>query len=56
MRRHVLRFSQLAIDLVVLALAFAAAFFMRFDWQPPADMIGRLALTAPYVVDRKSVV
>lgn len=50
MRRHVLRFSQLAIDLAVLSLAFAAAFFMRFDWRPPADMVGRLALTAPYVV------
>lgn len=50
MRRHVLRLSQLAIDLAVLALAFAAAFFMRFDWRPPADMVGRLALTAPYVV------
>ena len=50
MRRNVLRFSQLAIDLAVLTLAFTAAFFMRFDWRPPADMLGRLALTAPYVV------
>jgi FlaA1/EpsC-like NDP-sugar epimerase len=50
MRRHVLRLSQLTIDLVVLALAFSVAFLMRFDWRPPADMLGRLALTVPYVV------
>ncbi len=50
MRRHVLRLSQLAIDVVVLALAFAIAFFMRFDWRPPADILGRIALTVPYVV------
>ncbi len=50
MRKHVLRLSQLSIDLCVLALAFAAAFLMRFDWRPPADMLGRLALTVPYVV------
>jgi len=50
MRRHVLRLSQATIDLTVLALAFGVAFFMRFDWRPPADMIGRLTLTVPYVV------
>ncbi len=50
MRRHVLRLSQLAIDLVALALAFSVAFLLRFDWRPPTDMIGRLALTVPYVV------
>jgi FlaA1/EpsC-like NDP-sugar epimerase len=50
MRRHVLRFSQLAIDLTVLSAAFSLAFLMRFDWRPPTDMLGRLALTVPYVV------
>lgn len=50
MRRHVLRLSQMTIDATVLALAFAVAFLMRFDWRPPADMLGRLALTIPYVV------
>ena len=50
MRRHVLRLSQLAIDMALLALAFAIAFLMRFDWRPPADMLGRLALTVPYIV------
>ncbi len=50
MRRHVLRLSQLTIDVVVLSLAFAVAFLIRFDWRPPADILGRVALTAPYVV------
>ncbi|MEQ9079384.1 MAG: nucleoside-diphosphate sugar epimerase/dehydratase [Sandaracinaceae bacterium] len=50
MRRRVLRLSQLALDLLVLAAAFSLAFFARFDWRPPTDMIGRLALTVPYVV------
>ncbi|MEQ9646995.1 MAG: nucleoside-diphosphate sugar epimerase/dehydratase [Sandaracinaceae bacterium] len=45
-----LRLSQLTIDLAVLALAFALAFLIRFDWRPPTDMVGRLALTVPYVV------
>lgn len=50
MRRHVVRLSQVAIDLVVLALAFALAFLTRFDWRPPTEMLGRLALITPYVV------
>ncbi|MEC7520543.1 MAG: nucleoside-diphosphate sugar epimerase/dehydratase [Myxococcota bacterium] len=50
MRRRVLRLSQLVLDLLVLALAFSLAFFARFDWRPPTDMIGRLALTVPYIV------
>ncbi len=50
MRHRILRLSQIATDLTVLALAFTLAFLMRFDWRPPADMVGRLALTAPYVV------
>ena len=50
MKANVLRLSQIAIDLTVLALAFTLAFMIRFDWRPPADFLGRLALTAPYVV------
>src|SRR5262245_23751398 len=50
MQRHVLRFSQMGIDVLVLTAAFAVAFLLRFDWRPPADMVGRLALTIPYVV------
>ncbi|MCB9591649.1 MAG: polysaccharide biosynthesis protein [Sandaracinaceae bacterium] len=50
MRRHLLRLSQLSIDLAVLTLAFGVAFLIRFDWRPPTDLMGRLALTAPYVV------
>jgi FlaA1/EpsC-like NDP-sugar epimerase len=50
MRTHVLRFSQTAIDLLVLAMAFTIAFLLRFDWRPPGDMIGRLTLTLPYIV------
>ena len=50
MRRHVIRLSQTVIDMGVLSLAFSLAFFIRFDWRPPTDMLGRLALTVPYVV------
>ena len=50
MRRSMLRLSQMAIDLTVLAMVFAIAFMMRFDWRPPTDMVGRLALTIPYIV------
>ena len=45
-----LRVSQLVIDLSVLSVSFAAAFFIRFDGAPPLDMTARLALTGPYVV------
>lgn len=50
MRRLTIVASQVAIDLSVLALAFATAFALRFDGRPPTDMVGRLALTVPYVV------
>ncbi len=50
MKRYVLRSAQASIDLGALAIAFALAFFVRFDWSPPADMFGRLTLTLPYVV------
>lgn len=45
-----LRVSQLVIDLSVLSVSFAAAFFIRFDGAPPLEMTARLALTGPYVV------
>ena len=50
MSRGLLRVSQFAIDLAVLAIAFVAAFFIRFDGAPPSGMVARLLLTGPYVV------
>lgn len=50
MKFHLLRLSQIAIDLFVLSLAFGLAFFLRWDWAPPADVIGRVFLIAPYVI------
>ncbi len=50
MRIFLLRSSQILIDLSALAFAFALAFMVRFDWQIPTDMFGRLLLTVPYVV------
>jgi len=48
--RSLLRVSQFAIDIVVLALAFLVAFFIRFDGALPPAMLSRLFLTEPYVV------
>lgn len=45
-----LRLSQFVLDIGVLGFAFCLAFFARFDWRPPTEMLGRLALTVPYVV------
>lgn len=50
MKFHLLRLSQIAIDLFMLSLAFGLAFFLRWDWAPPADVIGRVFLIAPYVL------
>jgi FlaA1/EpsC-like NDP-sugar epimerase len=50
MKFHLLRLSQIAIDLFVLSVAFGLAFFLRWDWSPPADVIGRVFLIAPYVI------
>lgn len=50
MKRYALFSAQVSIDLVVMTLAFCVAFLLRFDWAMPADMVGRLALTVPYVV------
>lgn len=50
MRLHLLRLSQIAIDLLVLTLALTLAFLLRWEFRPPADVVGRLLLVAPYVV------
>lgn len=50
MRVHVLRVSQMGIDLGALSMAYALAFSVRFDWNIPTEMLGRLLLTAPYIV------
>lgn len=50
MRKRLTRASQVVIDLLVLSLAYALAFFVRFDGAPPAPMVGRIFLTGPYVV------
>jgi FlaA1/EpsC-like NDP-sugar epimerase len=50
MQRFALRASQATIDIGTLALALALAFVIRFDGVPSLEMIGRFALTAPYVV------
>jgi FlaA1/EpsC-like NDP-sugar epimerase len=50
MRAHALRISRYGIDLGALTIAMALGLFLRFDLMPPADMIGRLLLTVPYVV------
>ncbi len=50
MKRSLTRISQLGIDLISLALAFVLAFQFRFDWAPPADLLGRMLLVTPYVV------
>ncbi len=50
MKFHLLRLSQIGIDLFVLSLGFGLAFFLRWDWVPPADVIGRVFLIAPYVI------
>tara|TARA_B100001750_G_scaffold166126_1_gene134698 strand:+ start:5780 stop:7714 length:1935 start_codon:yes stop_codon:yes gene_type:complete len=40
----------MVVDLLVLTFAFALAFLIRFDWRPPADMVGRIFLVLPYAV------
>lgn len=50
MKRYVTRASQAAIDLFVLATSLSIAFFLRFDWAPPTEILGRLLLVLPYVV------
>ena len=50
MRLHLLRVSQIVIDLAMLTLALALAFFLRWEFRPPTNVIGRFLLIAPYVV------
>ena len=50
MKRLVNRTSQSLIDLLVLSLAFWAAFFIRFEGDLPFDLWKRLMFTWPYVV------
>lgn len=44
------RSTQALIDVLVLSLAYWAAFVVRFDGIPPLQMIKRLMFTWPYVV------
>ncbi len=41
---------RVGIDLSILGAALALAFFMRFDWDPPRDILRRMAFITPYVV------
>ncbi|MDB4987259.1 MAG: polysaccharide biosynthesis protein CapD [Myxococcaceae bacterium] len=41
---------RVAIDVILLALAFGLAFALRFDWSVPPDMLARMFLITPYVV------
>lgn len=50
MSARILRMSQTVIDVLMLALAFALAFVIRFDGLPPESMFGRLIFTGPYVI------
>src|SRR5687767_5394112 len=50
MARLFSRWTQVAIDLAVLALAFGAAFVLRFEAQIPEQMLKRLLFLWPYVV------
>jgi FlaA1/EpsC-like NDP-sugar epimerase len=44
------RIARVALDVLVLASAYALGFLLRFDWQPPWPMIKRFTITLPYVV------
>ncbi len=50
MGRTVAKTLQASTDLAVLAMAYALAFLIRFDWEPPMAMITRLLVTGPVVV------
>ncbi|MCB9727441.1 MAG: polysaccharide biosynthesis protein [Deltaproteobacteria bacterium] len=50
MSRLVLRTGQHLLDVVVLVLAFAVAFLLRFDGMLPHQMVKRLLFLLPYVV------
>ncbi|HXK17775.1 MAG TPA: hypothetical protein VNG33_08230, partial [Polyangiaceae bacterium] len=50
MSKGLTRISQTAIDVVILTMAFALAFLIRFDFWLPTSMAARLFMTGPYVV------
>ena len=50
MARFFSRWTQVAIDLAVLALAFVLAFALRFEFRVPEQMFKRLLFLWPYVV------
>jgi FlaA1/EpsC-like NDP-sugar epimerase len=50
MKQRLTRAYQLLVDFAALALAFLIAWLVRFDWDPPPTMIGRIFLVTPYVV------
>jgi FlaA1/EpsC-like NDP-sugar epimerase len=50
MVRLLSRWTQLAIDLFVMAVAFGAAFLLRFESEIPAQMFKRMLFLWPYVV------
>ncbi len=49
MSRFSIRAGRHLVDIVVLAVAFAVATFVRFDGLPPTPMLKRLVFLAPYV-------
>lgn len=44
------RVTRVTIDLVVMAAAFLLSFLIRFDGEPPSQMLVRAALLCPFVV------
>ncbi|MGI9017931.1 MAG: hypothetical protein ACR2HR_12650 [Euzebya sp.] len=41
---------RVAVDLSLLLLALVLAYFIRFDWQVPAERLDQLVLVAPFVI------
>lgn len=50
MSKNLIRVSQVAMDLVTLAVAFTLAFMIRFDFSLPPLMTARMFVTGPHVV------
>ena len=50
MSKLVRQIAQALIDVLILSLAYWAAFLLRFDGWPPMQMLKRLMFTWPYVV------
>ncbi|MGM0577366.1 MAG: polysaccharide biosynthesis protein [Myxococcota bacterium] len=53
MSRLVLRTTQHAADIAILAMVFMASFLLRFDGDLPAAMVKRMFFLTPYVVGLK---